>query len=164
MDTIPFLRQHFTGTGFENLATDEIDAIRDFTLLWSAFEGNLLGANANRLTLTALAAGLEAKGSLKTDPFRVPADYFRARYWENGTETLHVAHLNIRPGERAKIYAFIDGSEQNPVEILAGLFLVIYRLRNNLFHGPKWAYGIQDQRRNFTIANQVLMTALQLAK
>jgi hypothetical protein len=33
-------------------------------------------------------------------------------------------------------------------------------LRNNLFHGVKWAYGIRDQRSNFEHANQALMAAI----
>jgi hypothetical protein len=33
--------------------------------------------------------------------------------------------------------------------------------RNNLFHGAKWAYGLRDQRENFTHANTVLMRLLE---
>lgn len=47
-------------------------------------------------------------------------------------------------------YNFLNGSEKNPAEVLAGLLLVIYRLRNNIFHGPKSAYGIQGHYDNFT--------------
>ncbi|MET4218881.1 hypothetical protein ABIB00_004102 [Bradyrhizobium sp. LB14.3] len=34
-------------------------------------------------------------------------------------------------------------------------------MRNNLFHGAKWAYGLRDQRENFTHANNVLMRLLE---
>jgi len=43
---------------------------------------------------------------------------------------------------------------------VAALLIVVYRLRNNLFHGEKWAYEMKDQRSNFEQANEVLMKAM----
>ena len=63
----------------------------------------------------------------------------------------------------AKIaYDFLNGSEQEAAQVLAGLLLVIYRLRNNMFHGPKWFYGIQWQYDNFTKCSVVLKWVLSL--
>jgi hypothetical protein len=39
--------------------------------------------------------------------------------------------------------------------------MIVLRLRNNLFHGAKWAYGIADQRENFQHANAALMRLLE---
>ena len=50
----------------------------------------------------------------------------------------------------------------NPVAVRAALLLIVHRLRNNLFHGPKWSYGIADQRANFDNANLVLMATIDM--
>ena len=47
-------------------------------------------------------------------------------------------------------------------EDAAGLLIVVYRLRNNLFHGLKWAYAIRGQHANFGNANTALARALEL--
>ena len=44
---------------------------------------------------------------------------------------------------------------------MLALLMIVWRLRNNLFHGAKWAYGLRDQRENFTHANSVLMRLLE---
>ena len=54
----------------------------------------------------------------------------------------------------------LRGENNNHADSVAGLLIVIYRLRNNLFHGIKWAYGIQGQRNNFEQANAALIAAL----
>lgn len=83
--------------GLGGLHPKEIDAIRDFTLLWGLFE-----------------------------------------------EVLSEAR---------------DGG----ADVLKALLLIILRLRNNLFHGVKWQYFLQDQFENFSHANGVLMPAIGLA-
>ena len=40
------------------------------------------------------------------------------------------------------------------------MLTIIYRYRNNLFHGVKWGYELADQLHNFTHANNALMKAL----
>jgi hypothetical protein len=92
-------------------------------------------------------------------------DYFRDRYWQNGAATTRAADLRLdkyRPHVQKIAYDFLNGSEQDPAAVLAGLLLVIYRLRNNMFHGPKWAYGIQGQCDNFNNGIAVLKWVLSL--
>ena len=47
-------------------------------------------------------------------------------------------------------------------EVAAALLIIVYRFRNNLFHGVKWAYEIRGQFENFSYANAVLMQAIEL--
>ena len=41
------------------------------------------------------------------------------------------------------------------------MLIIVWRFRNNLFHGEKWAYQLQGQLSNFTHANAVLMRLLE---
>jgi hypothetical protein len=44
---------------------------------------------------------------------------------------------------------------------MLAFLMIVGRLRNDLFHGKKWAYELRDQRENFTHANGVLMRILE---
>jgi hypothetical protein len=54
----------------------------------------------------------------------------------------------------------LEGTNNQSADSVAALLIVVYRLRNNLFHGEKWAYEMKDQRSNFEQANEVLMKAM----
>ena len=40
--------------------------------------------------------------------------------------------------------------------------IIVYRLRNNLFHGEKWEHKLASQASNFTAANRLLANVLEL--
>jgi len=89
--------------------------------------------------------------------------YFRERYFRNVTATPQFFGLQLRDNdEPALVKAVLKGENTNPRDCVAALLIVVYRLRNNLFHGAKWAYGIRGQLGNFTHANAILMAAMEL--
>ena len=53
-------------------------------------------------------------------------------------------------------------SNADVAEVAAALLIIVYRFRNNLLHGVKWAYEIRGQFENFRHANAVLMQAIEL--
>jgi hypothetical protein len=68
----------------------------------------------------------------------------------------------LRPNDQIPLVrSIIDGSSNDPSLRVATVFIVIFRYRNNLFHGVKWSYELADQLENFTNANKALMTALE---
>jgi len=52
------------------------------------------------------------------------------------------------------------GSDISKENESIGCLVIIYRLRNNLFHGDKWSYNLQGQYENFTKANEFLMALM----
>ena len=52
-----------------------------------------------------------------------------------------------------------DGALEN---IAATVLIIVYRFRNNLFHGLKWSYNLQGQLENFMHANKALKRAVEL--
>lgn len=164
-DVVNFLRARFAGTGFNNLAPEEVAAIQDFMLLWSAFEAEMVNSHADGPALVDLARRIGKAVQNQPGGIAAEMDYFRDRYWQNGAATVRAADLKLekyKPHVEKIAYDFLNGSEQDAAEVLAGLLLVIYRLRNNMFHGPKWAYGIQGQYDNFTKCSAVLKWVLSL--
>jgi hypothetical protein len=55
----------------------------------------------------------------------------------------------------------IRGKSDEPGDSMLCTLMIVWRLRNNLFHGSKWAYQIRGQLDNFTHANAVLMKVLE---
>ncbi|WP_319586763.1 hypothetical protein [uncultured Desulfobulbus sp.] len=161
MNPIQWLEQN--APGFKALSEKERAAITHFALLWSFFEARALSTRGSSRAILALIHDWSAQGRLRTEPFAESLLYFQQRYYVNGAETHHLAGLNLRPNDcRDLVHAVLKGENSNPADRIAVLLIVVYRLRNNLFHGAKWAYEIQGQLDNFTHANVTLMNALSI--
>lgn len=163
MEPVEWLRH--TVPGFDDLSEDERAAIRDFSMLWSLFEGTVLGASGNADALIAMVDGLQDRGAVDVGPLAPAIAHFCGRYYANGAFTpAFDEHLHFkRRDHRPVAEAFVSGATNDPSEILKGLLIVVYRLRNNLFHGIKWTYKIQGQLENFRHANAALMATTNMA-
>lgn len=161
MNPIRWLEQN--APGFDALSEQERAAIEHFSFLWSFFEARALSTRGSSSAILALTHEWSSQGRLVTDPFAESLLYFQQRYYVNGVGTHHLAGLNLRPNDcRDLVHAVLKRENADPADCIAALLIVVYRLRNNLFHGAKWAYGIQGQLNNFTHANTVLMNALSI--
>ena len=66
--------------------------------------------------------------------------------------------VQTRDGVRRVHARRAEGPERDR---LLTVMMIVWRFRNNLFHGEKWAYQLQGQHANFTHANAVLMRLLE---
>ena len=149
--------------GFSELSDKERAAIMNFSLLWSFFEAKSLQINASANRILALIHKWASDGRLKISPFAPSLTYFCDRYFSYGTATEHFYGLNLRRNDNPDLVrAVLKRENTNPADCIAVLLIVVLRLRNNLFHGVKWAYGIRGQLDNFTNANAALMAALEI--
>lgn len=155
-----WLRQ--TVAGFAHLTPAERKAIRDFTLLWSLFEARLTSFNASIPAIEHAMARLEAAGVLDLAPLEPALRYFRDRYAPAGVIAPRFEALRLNGPGRPVVERVLRGEPVTPVQIATALTTIIYRLRNNLFHGNKWNDGIQDQRDNFRKANRILMALMDM--
>lgn len=149
--------------GFRELSADERNAIMEFSLLWSLFEAKSLNTHGNAATILAAARHWAERGLLTAQTFEPALSYFRDRYYGDAEFTYHFEHLHFRRADRQELVeSVLKGEDRNLAEIAAALLIIVYRYRNNLFHGVKWAYEIRGQYENFTYANTVLMQAIKL--
>ena len=149
--------------GFNDLSDDERAAIMHFTLLWSLFEAVALHTNASAKSILALVVEWASEGQLNLTPFAPSLAYFRDRYFNHGTANEHFGGLNLRKNDRPELVsAVLKGDNTNPTDCIAVLLIIVFRLRNNLFHGVKWADGIRGQLSNFMNANAALMAAMEM--
>ena len=163
MNPIQWLEQH--ALGFRNLPEPDRQAIFHFALLWSLYESEVHRTYASAQAILAQTHEWTAQGKLSTQQFALELQYFRGRYFENGDPTQYFADLNLRNNDNpTMVRAVLDGTNNDPADCVAALLIVVYRLRNNLFHGVKWAYGIEGQVENFMHANAVLMSVITVAR
>lgn len=149
--------------GFNNLSELEREAISNFSLLWSFFEARALATRGSSQAICALTHKWSSQGILDAQKFSANLQYFQQRYYLNSVPTQHLASLNLRTNDcRELVNVVLKSENTNPADCVAALLIIVYRLRNNLFHGAKWAYGIQGQLENFNNANSVLMSALSI--
>ena len=150
-----WLRDH---AGFA-LPAEEVQVILHFTLLWSLFE-KALGEDGRPRTIVAAVERWQAEGRLRAGGFQESFAYFKARYFPGGEESPRFAELGVGNAHRGRVADALCGANAEPREAVIAVLLVVNRLRNNLMHGPKWAYGLARQGENFRNANMALMAAL----
>jgi hypothetical protein len=151
-------------SGFEALSQEERDAIMHFALLWSLFEAAALKTHACSISIVETAKRWEAEGQLKAELFGDCLKHFQNRHFRNNEFTEHFAGLHFRKNDNQQLVeAVLRGENNNVGDTAAALLIIVYRLRNNLFHGVKWAYELRGQLDNFTNANSLLMRVLELS-
>jgi hypothetical protein len=160
MDAAAFLEG--AAPGFVRLSSQEREAIKDFTLLWSFYEGMILNTAGSADAIIRTVDLLKESGRLDLEPFRPAIKYFTERYFD-GTHLTGFRELHLRRNDHASLVErVICGQPAEDAEILSAVLIIVLRLRNNLFHGVKWSYGIKGQLENFRNANKVLMSVIEL--
>jgi hypothetical protein len=152
-----------TVTGFSLLSEAEREAIKDFTLLWTVYEGLVLNASGSAAAIKRAVVLLKSKGRLSLDRVLPIISYFKDRYFDgiDLTDEFHSLHMR-RNDDPILVERVLRGKSTDDSEILSAVLIIIYRLRNNLFHGVKWSYGIRGQLENFQNANAVLMAVIEM--
>lgn len=161
MDTIDWLRKY--APGFQVLSEAERDAYAEFLFLWSLFEAKALNEHGSARAIVASSARWARNGQLTTETFGHELAYFRNRYVEGGQFNHHFDHLHLRDNDAALlVQRVLLGEDGAPENIAAAVLIIVYRFRNNLFHGLKWSYELQGQFENFMHSNKVLRRAIEL--
>jgi len=149
--------------GFKNLPSRDRNAIFDFAFLWSLFEAQVMNNFARADRIREKVDEWTAAGTLGAELYDGELTYFRKRYFADGALTDHFPYLGLRPADYPDLVrAVIEETNNDPHDRVLALLMIVWRLRNNLFHGAKWAYELRGQFDNFAHANNVLMRLLEL--
>jgi len=151
--------------GLKDLPAEEQREIMEFSLLWAYFEASFMALSASPGKFVNFADGLDQSGKIKATEFEKAIAYWRERYWDGSDFTEHYHFLNLRPNDNVSIVqAVLQSQDNTPRATLICALTIIYRYRNNLFHGIKWLYGLKGQKGNFETANTVLMSVAEMAR
>jgi len=160
-DSIAWLNDNVPG--FRDLQQQHKDAVMHFSLLWSLLEAQALECSASSSAILKKCQKWNQQRRLKLDRFQCFLDYFNARYIEKGKPNDHFDYLHLRKHDKPELVRnVLMGIETDLGNILAALLIIVYRYRNNLFHGIKWGYEFHNQLDNFTNANRLLAMVIEL--
>jgi hypothetical protein len=149
--------------GFDLLSAQERKAIRDFALLWSLYEGRVLDTAGSADAIIQAVGSLKRRDKLTLKPLHAAITHFSARYYDGADLTPDFFGLHLRANDhQALVEKMVRGLSSDDAEILSAVLIIVLRLRNNLFHGAKWVYGLRGQLGNFRNANDVLMSVIDM--
>lgn len=140
------------------------EAVSSFTTMWNFFESTLCD---NRASVAAFERALRSyrPRDLSQATAQALADclafwQFRYRTPEGFGERFE--GLYFRPADRrAHVEAVFAADIAAPEDQMLALMIIIYRLRNNLFHGLKSLEMLNDQVQNLANATRCLAAILE---
>ncbi len=136
--------------GVANLSPEEHEALQRFTLLWTLFEAQMLGSNASVRKISEKVENAEPE-IIRSGWFAEHLDYFSNRYVDGGNTNQRFENLHLRNNDNPDLVRMVlTGENVDPASQLIGCLIIVYRFRNNFFHGVKWAYDLHDQFENFS--------------
>lgn len=151
------MRQWLNNKYGTDFSEDDLKNIKDFSLIWNVFEDNICGQN---FSIQRLQENL-SKRNINVNLFATHLEYFKNRYTENGAFTNRFQFLYFRPNDKQQLVEnVLLGNDTNPNNIILSIAIIVFRFRNNLFHGLKEMQFIDQQNKNFEIANSFLITLI----
>ncbi len=148
--------------GGERISDETNQAIADFCVMWALFEGTELhdidGATVDELQNVALRVA----GS---DPdIEAPLNFWKRRYIKEGKTNRKYEQLHFTHEPHKKLVSrVLLGEDINSATTILALLLIVYRLRNNLFHGMKDITRISDQTTNLDTGAKLLQIVLKVS-
>jgi hypothetical protein len=134
-------------------------------LMWNMFESLACQRFANVPTIVNKVNNIYRRGLLRHEDFIPYLKYFQSRYLTGGHTNDRFEDLRFRRNDKKELVRSVLKGELDGVNnIVSALLLIVYRLRNNLFHGEKNPYKLNFQEYNFKVANQILAKFLNLLK
>lgn len=157
-DAIEWLRPKIANFG--SLTQDDVKAITDFALIWSFFEGIALDNHANCREICKNVDSWVCR-NVEYDFMRPALQYFKDRYYKEGRLTDNYYGLNLKGGDWIDIVqGVMTGHYSDNSTSLKACLIIVYRYRNNLFHGVKWNSNVIDQIRGLYLSGQLLMSTM----
>jgi len=154
MNELNWIKQEF---GLLSLESQEIQHILNFGLVWNIFECLVSSAIRDSESLAQTYSD-----KIDYDILDNVFQHFKTRYIDNYVETTNFTNFKFNPNDGKEIVsAILKDSNPTNQKKLEAILKIIFRLRNNLFHGEKDIQTIPSQNENFKYANMLLMEIIQ---
>jgi len=149
---------------YANVVEEDMPNVLHFCLMWSLFESRICERHASVGKMKGFTKRLNSMKALKQEDFDPYLLYFQKRYLRNGKTNDRFDKLRISSVYRDHVESVLKKEETENASIILALLIIIYRLRNNLFHGEKPIITLQDQNIHLNVANRFLAKVLDLHK
>ena len=138
------------------LEPNTLEAVSDFTLMWSIFEASE-AHNENVVEQIGVLSKRVAR-DMPSDAIDSQLSYWSKRYiHESGEPTEHFNYLYFRElSQTVKSLNVLRNEETSFEDKIEVCLLIVYRYRNNLFHGIKDITLLNAQVENLRNATELL--------
>ena len=145
---------------------EKLSSVLPFCLMWNLFESKFCNKDANSTKIKKAVITLHSSNKLMKEDIFQYLNYFKNRYLEpplyDHTNTTF-ERLKLRKKNKELVESvLIKGEKTNCTLLLQALLIIVYRFRNNLFHGEKEVSTLHSQNENFYVANHLLAKVLDL--
>ncbi len=140
----------------QNIDSEEFVEVRNFMMLWNLFEARLFDCDfgGNKSNIDNI--------HLSSDIISVTLQYLQKRYTTKGATNSLFTGLHLRSNDNPTlVQKVLLGETDNSCDIVKAIVLIIYRYRNNLYHGNKEIASLPMQKDNFIYANRFLIACLE---
>jgi len=163
MDEIQWLNNHLRVQ--IKIEPSTLKNILCFSLIWNLFEGEFCKTRASAETLKAFVETMNTKGLVTQLDFKDHLEFFRGKYLNFGEVNSNFRSLEFRSRDKCDhVIAVLKGNLNHESDIALALLLIIFRFRNNYFHGIKKFMSIAEQEENFKRANEILINCIEINK
>jgi len=151
-NVIQWINETIINDGTNRIEVNDIDEIRDFVLLWNLFESLCFDKFVDMNKINRL---IDTKIDLFDETqYQDIFDYFYNRY-KNDVSKFNA--LKLRNSDKILVKKVLNDEYEDKNNKLKFIMAIIYRYRNNLFHGEKDMRYIRLQKENFGNTNKFLM-------
>ncbi|EOD8901081.1 TPA: hypothetical protein ACS3NR_000283 [Klebsiella pneumoniae] len=139
-----------------------LTAVNRFFLYFSFFESLLFDCAGSQYKSVRYAEKLLEMEVVDKALLQTTYEFFSERYLDDGIkyESLCGHSKHTSEAIKSKYYTVMEAKTTDPQEQLALCLFVCFRLRNNLFHGPKWRYYLKGQEKILTVAGDLIHSIL----
>ncbi|HDK6484406.1 TPA: hypothetical protein ACHJBU_003993 [Klebsiella pneumoniae] len=139
-----------------------LTAVNRFFLYFSFFESLLFDCAGSQYKSVQYAKKLLEMGVVDKALLKKTYDFFSERYLGDGIkyDSLCGQLKHTSQETKTEYYTVMEAKTTDPQAQLALCLFVCFRLRNNLFHGPKWRYYLKGQEELLTMAGNLIHSIL----
>lgn len=142
------------------ISSETLQSVGDFTLMWAIFEASE-GEERNNMPVQINRFANRIYSQVPVEIIDAEFLYWKDRYFCNNRETEHLNNLRFSDHEQKEL-ALATFKSLNPSlkDKLKTCLFIVYRYRNNLFHGMKDIRLLNGQQENFSNATSFLQKVL----
>lgn len=155
---LDWIKEHLHDGG--HLDPECLHAVQNFTLMWNIFESLLCDNSASVCKFGLILA----KWKVQHLPQEIQQAfaYFQNRYVTTDGFSRHFKLQFRRNDCREMVENALKSAHNDASTMIYVLLIIIYRLRNNLFHGLKSVSSLNNQTDNLNVAAQALAATIEL--
>jgi hypothetical protein len=148
--------------GLARNGREQFDQARNFALMWNMFESYVCNQSASVGTIEAAINRLKEDNLLERVDFESYLSFIKDRYTSGDSFTVRFPHLNLRSRDRESLVRDVLLGENNQdKDVALACLIVVFRYRNNLFHGIKEINELGSQSELFERSSRLLAQVLE---